>query len=226
MKLLNSIRNDMKFNEQTITRSRCIKLGHFISGIILATFVLLHLYNHSLSMFGVDQHLAFMTDARKIYRNQVVELILMCAISFQLLSGIYLFVRKRKSTHPVFDRLQIYSGLYLAIFFLVHLSAVWVGRLYLKLDTNYYFGVAGLTHFPFNLFFIPYYALAILSFFTHIAAVHHSKMKSNVFGLSPVIQSIYILVVGVILTCLILSALIHAWSSGMMPQAYKVLIGK
>jgi hypothetical protein len=40
----------------------------------------------------------------------------------------------------------------MALFLIIHVSAVLTGRFILHLDTNFYFGVAGINNFPFSLF--------------------------------------------------------------------------
>ncbi len=111
-------------------------------------------------------------------------------------------------------------------FFVIHLSAVFAGRLYLHLDTNFYFGVARLNSFPLNLFFIPYYGLAIISFFGHLSAVHNGKMKQMVFGLTPNKQAKIILVLGMTLTLIIFYGLTNKFNGVTIPKEYNVLIGK
>lgn len=199
---------------------------HFASGLIISVFVALHLLNHSVSLYGADAHIAFMNEWRTIYRQPIVEGVLLFAVLTQSVSGLSLFFRKRKSKLNFFELLHIWSGLYLAAFFLFHLSAVLGGRFFLGLDTNFYFGVAGLNTFPFYLFFVPYYALAILSFFAHIAAIHHQKMKHYILGFSPLQQAIAILLLGVASICLIFYGLTNGFAGVAIPEAYHVLIGK
>ena len=117
-------------------------------------------------------------------------------------------------------------ALIISIFFVIHLTVVLGGRFYLHLDTNFYFGVAGLNTFPFNLFFIPYYGLAIFSFFGHIASIHNKKMKQNILGLSPIGQSKLILAIGTALTILIFYGLTNHFNGVQIPTEYNVLIGK
>ncbi|WP_198175248.1 hypothetical protein [Spirosoma telluris] len=74
------------------------------------------------------------------------------------------------------------------------------GQLVLHLAPNFHFGVARLNTFPFNLFFVPYYGLAILSFFGHLVAIHWKKMIHTVAGLLPMAQATAMLVIGVGLT--------------------------
>lgn len=203
-----------------------IKKLHYLSGVTIAIFVGLHLFNHVTSLYGGDYHIAIMDKLRLFYRNIFVETILLIAVSFQIFSGITFFIRSRKTGISGFKKLHLWTGLYLAIFFVVHLSAVFGGRFFLHLDTNFYFGVAGLNTFPFNLFFIPYYGLAMLSFFGHIASVHTIKVKIDILGLSPTAQSKLILFIGIGLTILILFGLTNHFKGVTIPKEYNVLIGK
>lgn len=180
-----------------------IKKIHFISGFTIAIFIVVHLFNHFYGIFGADKHIELMNTLRVFYRNIFVETILLLAIIIQIISGFKLFIAQRKTVSTYFDKLQLWTGFYLAVFFIIHVSAVFVGRLLLNLDTNFYFGVAGLHIFPLNLFFVPYYALAIISFFGHIAAIHNKKMKQNILGLTPSQQSKIILTFGICLTVVV-----------------------
>lgn len=203
-----------------------LKRSHQLSGIIISIFVVLHLFNHVSSIYGAKKHIEIMTMLRVVYRNVVAEIILISAVLFQIISGIKLFRASRKIARSGFEKLQRWSGLYLAIFFILHLTAVLGGRFLLKLDTNFYFGVAGLNTFPFNLYFIPYYGLAILSFFGHIASVHHKKITQNIFGLTPNTQSVVILIFGLCITFIIFYGLTNQFSGVAIPKENEILIGK
>jgi hypothetical protein len=203
-----------------------IKRIHFISGLTIAVFVGLHLFNHFMGIFGADKHIAIMDNLRLFYRNVFIETILLLAVLTQIISGINLFIRKRKTATTFFDTLQIYTGLYMAVFFVIHIGVVFVGRIFLHLDTNFYFGVAGLNTFPLNLFFIPYYGLAIMSFFGHLSAIHNNKMKHTILGLTPKTQSIIFLVFGLIFTLVLFYGLTNHFKGVTIPEEYKVLIGK
>lgn len=203
-----------------------IKKLHYISGLTITIFVGLHLFNHTWSVYGADRHIEMMSTLRLLYRNIFIETILLLAVLVQIVSGFKLFKINRKIATTNFDKLHIWSGFYLAIFFVIHLSAVLGGRLFLHLDTNFYFGVAGLNSFPINLFFIPYYGLAILSFFGHIASIHNKKMKQSILGLTPQRQSLAILILGFILTIVIFYGLTNHFKGVTIPKEFNVLIGK
>ena len=202
-----------------------MKRIHYFSGVVISLFVGVHLFNHLYSLLGVNAHIEMMNSLRVVYRNIFIESILFFAVIVQIFSGIKLFLKRRKTVATFFEKLQIWTGLYLAIFFLIHLSAVLSGRLILNLDTNFYFGVAGLNTFPLSLFFIPYYSLAIISFFGHIAAVHSKKMKRKILGIAPIKQSYAILITGVIFTFIILYGLTNEFNGVEIPKEYNVITG-
>ena len=199
---------------------------HYITGLTITVFITLHLFNHICSIFGAHFHISIMKALRIFYRNLFVETILLAAVFVQIVSGIKLFKINRKNTTSAFEKLHIWSGIYLAFFFIIHLSAVLVGRFYLQLDTNFYFGVAGLNTFPLNLFFIPYYGLAIMSVFGHTAAVHHKKMNQTIFNLTPKQQSKLILISGFFVTCITFYGLTNHFHGVNIPAEYNVLTGK
>lgn len=203
-----------------------LKKLHYLSGLIITIFITLHLFNHLMSIYGADRHIELMHTLRKFYRNVFIETLLLSAVFVQIISGLKLFTSGRKSAITKFDKLHRWTGLYLAFFFIIHLSAIFVGRLILHLDTNFYFGVAGLNSFPFNLFFIPYYGLAIISFFGHIASIHSKKMKHIIFSLTPSRQGEIIFVFGILLTFIIFYGLTNHFKGLTIPKKYEVLIGK
>ncbi len=167
-----------------------------------------------------------MDTLRMFYRNLFFEILLLFSILIQIVSGVKLFLIKINSAKNFFEKLQLWSGLYIAFFLVIHLSAVFVGRLFLKLDTNIFFGVAGLNTFPFFLFFIPYYGLAIISFFGHLASIHSMKMNKNMLGTSPTKQGYIILFLGVLFSIVILYGLTDGFKGIEIPKEYNVLIGK
>lgn len=203
-----------------------LKKVHYISGVILTLFIGVHLFNHFMSLFGVETHIALMDTLRKVYRNSILEILLFTAVSVQIISGLRLFASKRRRLANRFQKLQIYTGLYLAFFLVIHVGAVLTGRLVLHLDTNFYFGVAGLNTFPLNLFFIPYYVLAILSFFGHIAAIHYQKMRIKILGITVAQQATFILILGVVISVCILYGLTNGFNGVEIPDEYSILTGK
>ena len=203
-----------------------MKRLHFFSGLTLSIFIALHLFNHLISIFGVAAHINFMEQLRLVYRHPIIEILLLVSVLIQIITGVKFFFSKRKGVDGFYQKLQIWSGLYMAVFFLIHVGAVMGGRYILELDTNVYFGAAGLNTFPFNLFFIPYYGLAILAFFGHLSAIHYQKMKRTIVGVSVKQQSLFMLITGIILTLAIFYGLTNGFGGMEFPVEYDVLVGK
>ncbi|RIW13399.1 hypothetical protein D0X99_16645 [Algoriphagus lacus] len=198
---------------------------HFLSGLIISVFIGMHLINHGSAVLGEEKHIEVMNSFRKIYRNVFLETILISAVVVQIFSGLSLFRSRKNQVRSFFENLPYWSGLYLAFFLLIHLSAVFFGRLVLDLDTNFYFGAAGLNTFPYNLFFIPYYSLAIVSFFGHISAIHFRKMNGNLLFMSPKNQAVAILIFGFIVTFFLIFNLTNGFQGVEIPDEYGVLTG-
>ncbi len=201
-----------------------LKKIHYFSGSIIFLFIILHLSNHLCSLISLEDHIAVMNKLRIIYRNFFVESLLFISLFIQLVTG-FILIRK-KSVSTTFDKIHVWSGIYLAIFTIIHISAVLVGRFILKLDTNIYFGIAGINSFPLNLFFIPYYGFAIVSFFSHLAAIHNKKMKYNISFLTPKLQAWFILITGIVLTMFLFYGLTNHFRGIIIPKEYRILVGE
>lgn len=210
----------------TNTARMSLKRLHYFSGLTLALFVGMHLMNHLCSLAGPEAHMQNMAMLRVVYRNPIVETLLFAAVIVQVVSGLTLRRRLRGQTMGFYPRLQIWSGLYLAFFLVFHVSAVLVGRHVLHLDTNFYFGAAGLNSFPTLLFFFPYYTLACMAFFGHVAAVHAAKAQKPLLGLSPQQQSHTMLALGGLLTLLIFYGLTDGFRGITLLADYLILTGK
>jgi len=202
------------------------KKVHQFSGIVLSVFIAIHLVNHVYGLFGAEKHIELMNTLRLFYRHWFVETVLLLAVFSQIITGLMLFGKKRKTALSGFDKIQTWTGLYLAMFLVIHLTAVFLGRYYLDLDTNFYFGVAGLNTFPLNLFFGPYYGLAIVSVFGHVAAIHNRKMHQTIGGITPEDQAKFILAFGLVLTIAILYSLTNRFNGVDIPEAYSVMTGQ
>jgi hypothetical protein len=141
---------------------------HRVGAVVLALFVLAHLANHLAALGGIAAHLRFMEAARVVYRQPVVETLLLFGFVVQAGSGLGLLVSGWTRRRGWLAWLQAGSGAYLALFLLIHVPAVLFGRAVLDLDTNVHFAAAGLQVWPYSLFFVPYYFLAVLAVSTHL----------------------------------------------------------
>ena len=186
-----------------------IKGIHYYSGLTLAIYIGTHLLNHLLILHSEAMHINFMQKARKVYRHPIVERVLVTAVGLQILSGLFLVARKWTKAESWFDWAQICSGLYLSLFLTYHVRAVMVGRHKMHIDTNLYYGAGVMNMWPQKLIFIPYYSLAILAFFFHVACIHRIKMKEFVPKEVAERQAIGIMILGCVVTLLIIFKMSH-----------------
>lgn len=149
---------------------------HYFSGVILSVFIAFHLSNQLFSLFGAAAHIELMTSLRKIYRHPVVETALIFAVAFQVVTGIKLLFNKDKKF--IAEKIQLYSGLYLSLFLILHVASIIYGR-QIGLDTNFYFAAAGMNMYRLTFVFIPYYFFAVAALTLHLSSLHYLKTKSK-----------------------------------------------
>ena len=141
---------------------------HRLTAFGLIAFVALHLGNHLTGVLaGPTVHLATQKMLALIYRAPLIEPVLLGAIGIQIFSGIRMLGRRGwpRMRHA---QLQSVSGGYLAVFLVIHISAVMQAR-WVGLDTDLYFAAAGLHAGGLWLwFFVPYYGLALLAVGAHL----------------------------------------------------------
>ncbi|MEO8247786.1 MAG: hypothetical protein ABI589_00300 [Burkholderiales bacterium] len=178
---------------------------HRASAIALLTFALAHLANHLASLSSVSLHIAFMEVLRHVYRQRVVESLLFLCVAFQVLSGLFMVIRGRKGRHGFIPWLQAASGVYLAFFLLVHVSAVLFGRAVLRLDTNFYFAAAGFHVAPYQYFFAPYYLLGVLALFTHVGCALYWRMPAGSRGPRALAVALPVVFGGIVSLLIVLS---------------------
>lgn len=155
------------------------KQVHQLSGITLSAFIGIHFMNHLAAVGGAEVHIMVMDILRKMYRNPLIEIILLLSVGIQIVTGGVLLFRKKFRRAGIFDKLQVLSGFYLALFLLYHTGVVLTARFLWDIDTNFYFAAGGPASYPACLFFIPYYSLSVMAVFVHIACVHRAKMKER-----------------------------------------------
>ncbi|SDD73750.1 hypothetical protein SAMN05428966_105266 [Massilia sp. PDC64] len=140
---------------------------HRTAGAVLAVFLALHVANHLAALAGVDAHIRFMDAARHVVRQPIMEAVLLLGVVLQAASGLRMLWAGRQRRRGALAWLQAGSGAYIALFLAIHVVAVLAGRMS-GLDTNFYFAAAGLHVWPFVLFFVPYYFLAVAALFVHV----------------------------------------------------------
>jgi len=160
-----------------------LRVFHRSTAAVIVVFAIVHLANHLTSLHSIAAHIAFMDVARTLYRQPVIEFALFASVLFQCVSGLWLVARGWSARQGLVAWVQAVSGTYLALFLVIHVSAIVLGRLALHLDTNFYFAAAGFHVPPYQVFFIPYYFLAVVALFadgpTTISGLHTLRVKET-----------------------------------------------
>jgi len=151
-----------------------------------------HLANHLVSLHSIAAHIAFMNVARMVYRQPAIEFVLLVCVIFQCGSGLWMVVRGWSAMQGAVAWLQALSGSYLAVFLLIHVGAVVLGRIVLHLDTNFYFAAAGFHVPPFQMVFVPYYLLAVVALFTHAGCTCYWSLGGRALGLRRMALSVMV----------------------------------
>jgi hypothetical protein len=143
-----------------------------MTSALLGAFGVLHLANHWFTPLGPHWHLEVQAVLRWLYRNPIVEPVLLGSILVQVATGTILWYETRAhkgAAQPALRKWRRWSGAYLAFFLVAHTTAALVQRYVVALDSNFYWAAAVL-RWPLALWFVPYYSLGIMSFVVHVAA--------------------------------------------------------
>jgi hypothetical protein len=144
---------------------------HASSAIVLATFALAHVFNHSLAIVSLGTHTAVLHLLRLVYRQNVAQTILIAAVGVQVCTGLTMVWKYYLRRATPLRNLQLVSGVYLAVFLVTHLITVFTTR-QSGIDTDFVWAshapnglLAGLSFVP----LLPRYSLAVLAIFVHLA---------------------------------------------------------
>ena len=190
-----------------LPRGRRLAMAHGASAAVIAVFALAHLVNHLGGLFGGDAHMAIMRALRTIYRNRIVEPILLVAVVFQVATGCWLLLRKLRRPGGGSDTLQTATGAYLMIFLLSHISAVARARMLHNVDTNWAWLSGGeLLTDPWSARLVPYYFVAVIAFGVHagcglrtallghgVAAARGSAIVAVLAGLATLVSTLILI---------------------------------
>jgi len=145
---------------------------HRGTAIILGLFIISHLIIHLFALGGVEAHLNALDSVQWIYRNPIGETLLVIAILAQIVTGLKRLKAKRKNK-MLWAKAQLFSGLYLMGFLIIHTgAAIFTHNIY-GLETDFYWAAGSMNISPVKFFFWPYYFFAVLSVFVHFACALH-----------------------------------------------------
>jgi hypothetical protein len=141
---------------------------HRASALLILIFALIHVANHVIAIVNVPTHSALLAVLRAAYRQPAVEVVLLAAIAFQIASGGALVWWAHLRRPTVSTGVQMLSGVYLAVFFMAHVTAALMARP--DTDTNFVWaaGQRGLLASPRLTYLLPYYLLGVAALFAHV----------------------------------------------------------
>jgi succinate dehydrogenase/fumarate reductase cytochrome b subunit len=150
------------------------RVVHGISGAVILAYVLFHIGNHLFGLGGPAVHTAVMKAGRAIYRNPLIEPVLVTLFILQVITGLRLAWRWSAlpaDWHRVF---QVASGFYLSAFILGHMNSVFIyARTVQRIDTGWNFATgapSGLIYDAWNIRLLPHYALGVFFVLAHLAS--------------------------------------------------------
>jgi hypothetical protein len=190
---------------------RRLAASHGISaGLILLLFVLPHIANHIVGFWSGTAHIELMKAVRYVYRDDIVQPLLLALIGFQILSGTALLRRRLTMPSDFLGTLQTMCGAYIGIYFLAHMTAVFAAR-YAGTDTNWNWLTNNDTTMLVSLSslrLIAHYWVGPIAIITHLACGLRMVLLER--EVSPLIADRLVpafVIVGVVVSSVILVAL-------------------
>jgi hypothetical protein len=144
---------------------------HASSAIILATFAVAHVFNHSLAIISLETNRAVLNVLRLAYRQNIAQAILIAAVAVQVFTGLTMVWKYYLRRATPLRNLQLISGMYLAVFLVSHLVTVFTTRTS-GIDTDFVWAShapGGLLASLSSVSLLPRYSLAVLAVFVHLA---------------------------------------------------------
>jgi len=116
---------------------RRLAVAHGVSACaILLLFIGPHIGNHVAGFWSGSVHVEIMNAARHVYRDDIVQPMLLALIGFQILSGTALVRGRMRMPSDFLGTVQTMCGVYIGVYFLAHMTAVFAAR-YAGTDTNW-----------------------------------------------------------------------------------------
>jgi hypothetical protein len=192
---------------------RRLAVAHGVSALaILLLFVGPHLGNHVAGFWNGPVHIEIMNAVRHVYRDDIVQPMLLALIGFQILSGTALARRRMRMPSDFLGTLQTMSGAYVGVYFLAHMTAVFAAR-YAGTDTNWSWltrpSDSMLVSLS-NLRLIAHYWVGPVAIVTHVACgLRMVLLQRDISPATADRLALALITVGVVASSLILVALLN-----------------
>ena len=208
-------------NQFSQTRLK-LRTLHRITAYFVLIFILLHISNHLMGLFGLELYNEVQSTLRLIYRNQFVEPILIFSVILQLVVGLILLIKSLKQSRPknAWSWLQVISAILILLTVSEHLIAFYFARIVSELNTNFYWPLSVMDGTPFTYYFIPYYFLMVSSVFVHAAAgLHFIGVDRNY---SPIVDrfAVALIILGLFVALMIVLILNQTFYEVVLPAEW------
>src|SRR5262249_49339296 len=116
-----------------------LRVAHGVSALaLLMIFLTLPIVNHLMFPPGEGTYHALMKVFRHVYRNDIVQPLVVALFLFQVGTGLFFVWRLTAAPSDRFRTFQIASGVYLAFYVLGHMDSVFIfARTYLGIDSGW-----------------------------------------------------------------------------------------
>ena len=128
---------------------------HRLIAILLGVFIVSHLIVHLFALAGIEAHVKALNAVQWTYRHPVGEAVLVIAVLTQIVTGVRRLKAKRKSPDK-WAKWQVFSGLYLIMFLMVHTGAALYTHHIFGLETDFYWAAGSMGISPVKYIFWPY----------------------------------------------------------------------
>lgn len=206
----------------SVSTSTSLRNFHKLNAAFLALFLAVHLATHLSGIFGIAAYNSVQAAFRVVYRQPVIEAVLLASITLQLLVGAKLLIAslRRKRPSGFWHWAQMLSGGFFFLFMVQHLFSLGMARWYFHLDTTFYWPASVMSGPPFIYFFIPYYFFGVLSVVTHLGVgVRYSMIDAGYIRLADPVATGF-LVVGTVISAAILPVIAGAYFEIELPQEW------
>ncbi len=155
----------------SVTRWRVV---HGITAAVIVFYIAFHVINHVFFLASSETYNAVQHIGATVYRNPIVQPILVLLLLLQTITGMRLFWHWSGKRGDVFRSFQLAAGLYLAVYVIGHLDSVFVyARSYLNTPSDWAFAVGapdGIIHGAWNIRLLPHYLLGVFFVLGHLAS--------------------------------------------------------
>jgi hypothetical protein len=105
--------------------------------MLLLLFGMVHVTNHVAAVGSLQAHVTLQNWLRTVYRQPVVEALIIMAALSQVVTGLLVVSRVRLQRSTRLRNLQVLAGSFLGMFFISHLTGVFSGRFVQHVDTTF-----------------------------------------------------------------------------------------